>query len=502
MTLKYLLVVFLTLFSRTAEGQNNKIEISGRVDQRITKLYSSDELSIRVNKTCNQQSQGKRFFVSIDSAGYFKTQLFFKDTIVYLSFEFEEKTESNFKGSFRASSLNMNRPMEEVYMFQCGDSVNVDIRNDGRLLFAGRGSEKLTCQSLIYNIDPIPYSVNFRLSDLSGAKESLLLMESSIRGATQLRLNILLSYKTQLSTGVYNLLYADAIASAEYAFLRRLASSVLYRSISDTKFVQQYYETYLLERRNLEANIPQKDASIYYPDMIFLREFLSFDIRHRTKVIRKLAFKEIYERILNNYSKKLRDKLLFICFERLIPRYSTEAIPFAVDALNAMNVGYYREHLANLIETQKKAFPFSRLYDAEDKEHKLSEYQGKLVIIDFWFTGCTPCILLAKAMHPVFEKYRENKNIVFLTISTDNKGLWLKSVASGLYNSKGMINLHTNGLGFNHPLIKHYNFKGFPQQLIIDKNGQLISSAPIRPMNNENKQLLIRQINDALKEDL
>ncbi|MNL76258.1 hypothetical protein D3C87_2021960 [compost metagenome] len=41
--------------------------------------------------------------------------------------------------------------------------------------------------------------------------------------------------------------------------------------------------------------------------------------------------------------------------------------------------------------------------------------------------------------------------------------------------------MYTNGLGVTHPLLKFYNFKGAPQQLIIGKNGKLISSRPPRP---------------------
>ena len=62
-----------------------------------------------------------------------------------------------------------------------------------------------------------------------------------------------------------------------------------------------------------------------------------------------------------------------------------------------------------------------------------------------------------------------------------DKSVWAKSILSGKYTSSETINLYTNGFGRSHPFIQNYNFKAYPSQILIGKNGELITSSPPRP---------------------
>lgn len=61
---------------------------------------------------------------------------------------------------------------------------------------------------------------------------------------------------------------------------------------------------------------------------------------------------------------------------------------------------------------------------------------------------------------------------------------WEEGLKKGIYSSANDINLSTNGLGYKHPIIEFYHYEGFPQLLLIDKKGNIISSNPLRPIDD------------------
>lgn len=125
-----------------------------------------------------------------------------------------------------------------------------------------------------------------------------------------------------------------------------------------------------------------------------------------------------------------------------------------------------------------KVFPFE-LKDTLGKVVKYEDFKGKALVIDFWFTGCKGCVQVAEMLHksvmPAFEK---DTSVVFISVSIDINFLqWKRSLKGGLYTSDKQVNLFTIGLGSRHPLFKHYGFSGCPQMLIVDRNGDVLSTS-------------------------
>lgn len=57
-----------------------------------------------------------------------------------------------------------------------------------------------------------------------------------------------------------------------------------------------------------------------------------------------------------------------------------------------------------------------RLVDLEGKGHSLSQYRGKVVLVNFWATWCKPCTTEMPAMQTTYEKLRD-KGFVVLAIN-------------------------------------------------------------------------------------
>ena len=57
-----------------------------------------------------------------------------------------------------------------------------------------------------------------------------------------------------------------------------------------------------------------------------------------------------------------------------------------------------------------------RLVDLDGKTHSLSQYRGKVVLVNFWATWCKPCTTEMPAMQASFDKLRD-KGFVVLAIN-------------------------------------------------------------------------------------
>jgi thiol-disulfide isomerase/thioredoxin len=110
-------------------------------------------------------------------------------------------------------------------------------------------------------------------------------------------------------------------------------------------------------------------------------------------------------------------------------------------------------------------------------------------VIDFWFTGCGNCRLLAPFMKKIETLYI-SKNVQFITISIDkDSSIWKKSIIEGKYTSGMTLNLFTNGLGEEEPVIAKYYIRSYPTIVLIDKQGR-IAATPVDPRLDKGKDLI------------
>lgn len=144
------------------------------------------------------------------------------------------------------------------------------------------------------------------------------------------------------------------------------------------------------------------------------------------------------------------------------------------------------------------AFDF-KLPDINGNAITLKQLGGKVVFVDFWFTGCFGCLQVAGALAQVKEKFKDNRDVAFLSVSVDtDERIWKRSVMSGKYTSPEGINVFTEGLGEKHPMIRYYNITAYPRMLLIGKDGKIYSSSSPRPGNQRANQELEALIEQAL----
>ncbi len=118
------------------------------------------------------------------------------------------------------------------------------------------------------------------------------------------------------------------------------------------------------------------------------------------------------------------------------------------------------------LKTGTKAPEFTATLYKDNREIKLSDYKGKIVILDFWYMSCPPCSEAIPHLNRIQEKYKDKVVVLGVNASdTDEKEI-----------AKIPAFIKRNSLEYQIAMIdikvlESYNIYGFPTAYIIDQNG-------------------------------
>jgi thiol-disulfide isomerase/thioredoxin len=205
-----------------------------------------------------------------------------------------------------------------------------------------------------------------------------------------------------------------------------------------------------------------------------------------------------YDYFKKHYAGMLREKILSLLM--LSAPESNDVAYCYNDAIKFITDNEFRLALDNHCQCipGHPAYNFT-LSDTNKAPHHLTDYKGKILVLDFWFTGCGNCRELTPKLRMVEERFKNNNRVLFISISSDkNLSVWKNSIKSGLYTtSSNEINLYTAGNGTNDPLYKKTNTYSSPTLKLIDDKGNWCEN-PVDCRFDDGKDL-IGKIEKALK---
>lgn len=135
------------------------------------------------------------------------------------------------------------------------------------------------------------------------------------------------------------------------------------------------------------------------------------------------------------------------------------------------------------------AFDFCGV-DVQGKKHALSDFLGKVVVVDVWNTGCKPCI----AEIPYLEKLEEQfagQEVVFISLSLEGTfDKWKTFVAAHQLKQNQWIEQEA----FKSSFARNYHVKFVPRFMVIGKNGKIVETYAPRPSDPRLKILIEKEL--------
>lgn len=367
----------------------------------------------------------------------------------------------------------------QQYLIEPGDSINLS-ESPRAFHFNGKSSAKFLCQYLIEQVKPRMSASGWHKSKTP--YQDLTWMDLMMDTICADRLKILSSFNPDFGATVYELLRLDCIHAKParfYATFDTMLRLMRNDSSSQKEAIRYYLDHYTQKPDTTNAIVASR--SYKFIDHLVRKAIVEGALvlngnRPAVYNFRSLIVRAAFNEINANYSGILKE-YLFTNFFNTTSRLDSVNDCLA-NAAKQVKQPYLRGILVGL---QRKsigvpAYNFS-LPDSNGKKVTLSDYKGKVVVVDFWFTGCEWCILMASTLKIV--SAAKDTNVVFITVCVEkNKKIWKENLKRGIFTSPNEINLYTGGMAEKHPLIDFYKIAAYPFLLIIDQAGKLFAVNP------------------------
>jgi thiol-disulfide isomerase/thioredoxin len=126
----------------------------------------------------------------------------------------------------------------------------------------------------------------------------------------------------------------------------------------------------------------------------------------------------------------------------------------------------------------------------DDKKVRMTDYKGKLVLFEFWFVGCPPCIKAIPFLNKLREQYDSDKIAIVSVEYKNEKEIIEEYLAQKNFDIK--YQLLYNGQN----TAKQLNIKGAPTFILVNKEGRVVFWA--LGLSEKIKEEIIQNINSRI----
>lgn len=218
----------------------------------------------------------------------------------------------------------------------------------------------------------------------------------------------------------------------------------------------------------------QPDSAFYYEDLLIrnttdignFERYATYAAKVKGNEFAK-AFLE--DKFLQGYSSQDMKTQLKEIYQQL--NLSDAGYNTLIAKSNTARIEKIKAELAEKM-MNKPAKPFN-LKNLQGQTVSLASLKGKVVVVDFWATWCGPCKASFPGMQQTLNKYKDDKEVVFLFVDTweHKEPKQMQEDAQAFINSNKYT--FTVLLDTDDKTISEYKVEGIPTKFIIDKEGKI-----------------------------
>jgi len=120
----------------------------------------------------------------------------------------------------------------------------------------------------------------------------------------------------------------------------------------------------------------------------------------------------------------------------------------------------------------------------DGKDRELSDYRGKVVVLDFWGIWCEPCIHAIPAMKELDDRYKD-RDVVLLGIHTAGTDMTFVKRFLKQQEWNLTVGLDTGEDKVTGETVRGYAIQGYPSVIIVDRKGTIAFNSGDVPKDRE-----------------
>ncbi|RYD77903.1 MAG: TlpA family protein disulfide reductase [Sphingobacteriales bacterium] len=472
------LIILFTFMSTFCSAQKY-LHIYGKIQPK-----SSDSVSLYAYNSSFSHISGNKKMVyttTLDADGNYK-----------INIPWNETQEINL--------LNGDKYIVFNIFLSRGDSVEITQVED-EFSTNGKGSENIEYSFRFADKFYIDSSIRAEYANSYGSKNISQFHDYILRRRDQQLLFLEdFSYKNNLKPAVYeseraNIYYKYVVDKTQYLWKHNYANKKQGFLAVDSSYFS------FLQDIKVSKNQAEKSHYYYY----FLHEYIdalwTMQISKLPDSVQKQKYAAQYLEKIELAEEKLVGKEKELAIAAIISRaiQNNDSGDSSIWQLflklkkNGIDKELYNSLLAeyNAVNSLSgKPAPIFTAITQNGEKFELASLKGKVVLLDIWSTTCGPCL---KNIPESVKLKNELKDKPFETLNlcmSSSEESWKKLVIAGKWNG---IHIFSKN---DAELYNNYRFKGFPQYILIDKNGNIVKLNADKPGSEHLKQEILKLLAD------